>query len=104
MSNTQFTPGPWYVRGDNDYAVRNIKNLEGTIICSFNRHTLSNMARGIKREANANLIAAAPDMYNALQAIANRIDSVYRMGTPTDIELTVRDMAKAALNKANPNK
>ena len=52
MSESKFTPGPWYVDGT---FVTNDEDLD---ICSMG---------DVAWEANAHLIAAAPDLYEALK-------------------------------------
>ena len=46
-------------------------------------------------KANANLIAAAPDMYEALKEVSQTTGFEF-------LSISVRQMALAALNKANP--
>jgi len=61
MSETKFTPGPWRfeVDGDTNYA---------KIFCSSNPHDGDNL-RGYCGKHNAHLIAAAPELYEALQRL-----------------------------------
>lgn len=53
------------------------------------------------REANAHLIAAAPDMFEALRESVKQIDTIIEDGTHTDFRAW-RDDLIAALSKANP--
>jgi len=59
MNDTKFTPGPWRfeVDGDTNYA---------KIFCSSNPHDGDNL-RGYCGKHNANLIAAAPELFDCLQ-------------------------------------
>lgn len=64
MSETRFTPGPWSVDGTGIGAKVRAADLRILVV----RHRLP----GDEHEANAQLIAAAPDLYAALaQACAN---------------------------------
>lgn len=73
--NEKFTPGPWWVEigeGDDDYGTAYVchKRTEcpDTTICAFDGED--------KFDApNAHLIAAAPEMYEALDKISRRIQS-----------------------------
>lgn len=69
MSKPAFTPGPWWV----DKRFR--------VLAADERHTIVHVPPGsfenLKREADARLIAAAPDLYAALAA-----EVAYR--APTD--------------------
>jgi hypothetical protein len=90
MNKEQFTPGP--------YTIEETKIFKGVavvygraVICTINRELAA-------YEHNANLIAAAPDMYEALRHL---------VGICENDELMFPDFpplkaAKFALNKANP--
>ena len=80
MTTAQHTPGPWTYEGDHTHRQFNIRMLghligtrdEAKHICTVNNlpsHVLANRDAGAA-EANARLIAAAPDMLEALRAIA----------------------------------
>ncbi len=78
MSEPKFTPGPWYVKPREE-----IKSMYGssytrtTILDSQDggyspRHVIAQIARGNgKEEANARLIAAAPEMYEFLNSLTS---------------------------------
>jgi len=62
MSQTKFTPGPWFVEDDSypdDLTIKSGKNKFVAKVAQW---------RGNK-EANARLIAAAPEMYELLKGI-----------------------------------
>jgi hypothetical protein len=79
MTERKWTPGPWSIGSDltfgpNGWGV-------GVIVAANTGDTI----------ADAHLIAAAPDLYEAL-------DALYESDTPPDFELWMK--AKAALAKA----
>ena len=59
MSETKFTPGPWRYEYEDGYCGELI-GANGGMICTFTDEP---------NEANANLIAAAPDLYEALKEV-----------------------------------
>ena len=66
MSKPKFTPGPWLVlhEGSSEVSVQADKKC----ICSLNYDPLPK--EEVKKHlANANLIAAAPEMYDALKSV-----------------------------------
>ena len=97
MSGVSFTPGPWHL------------HQQGSMRACDGRHDTLDGCRtiaeaeiiGVERaeaEANARLIAAAPDLYAALKALLEWVggDAEY-----TDMDLSKRcSMAKLALAKA----
>jgi hypothetical protein len=94
------TPGPW--KADDKGMIRPVAPKPGHVnrpaICTTVALTVPND----EREANAALLAAAPDMYSALRLALNTLGA---RGGPTAAE---RDMAMAsiriALRKAEPVK
>jgi hypothetical protein len=87
MNKEQFTPGPWVIGKINSHTI--FTELDGgESICEVEH--LDNY------KANANLIAAAPDMYEALKNFVKHYSNFIHPDDMTMIE------AKAALNKANP--
>lgn len=85
--NTEFTPAPWFTEVEGNRAMSWVF-ANGVPICY-----------DIYNEANANLIAAAPDMYEALKEmidVCNRDPFIAQ-----DITIALIK-AKAVLNKANP--
>lgn len=85
MSETKFTPGPWHVlstTGDVDACDRNIARTQQGGMVNF---------------ANANLIAAAPDLYAAVAKLMQCAPS------PHDADLHFQDaleLGATALAKA----
>jgi phage tail protein X len=91
MTDTKWTPGPWEVRTENGA----IRVYYGKTIAITDQMF----------EANAHLVAAAPELYEALKAMADDYEEfVYNPATDRwDVPLfnkPVHDMARAALAKA----
>jgi hypothetical protein len=90
--NTQHTPGPWYIDCQNESAAigyRAIVDKDGYTVCSP-----SPMG-----QANARLIAAAPDLLAALIAFDNAF-SHYCEGDPDSDEVSALYQAREAIAKA----
>ena len=69
MTNSNYTPGPWYTKHGH---ISSLRSSHGCTIANCNRS-----ARGIsddEAEANAHLIAAAPEMLEALKVALKAID------------------------------
>ena len=67
MKNTPHTPGPWHVT---QFAV--IRSDRGVFICDPFAESEREPVRIEERAANADLIAAAPDLLGALISMMNR--------------------------------
>ena len=103
MTDTKYTPGPWKVfkarDGHNIIGIGDI-NGEGITDCGFG------VWRGdsIEALANATLIAAAPDLLEALKNLAEQIQQVSdgdRPYTGFDTEFIDAAIAKAELELNN---
>lgn len=69
MSEPKFTPGPWHVAGAvGCRMVATTKNADVGVICDV-------WGKGERHEANAALIAAAPEMYKKLEWIFTQFDA-----------------------------
>jgi len=82
--NTQHAPGPWYIDCQNESAAigyRAIVDKDGYTVCNP-----SPMG-----QANARLIAAAPDLLAALQAAWAFFEPVYVSAMADDTERTAQD-------------
>ena len=97
MSETKFTPGPW--KWSNAYKASNNENLTWSLlgengygILSCDGESNSPQELGESGKANAHLIAAAPDLYKALEELVNADGILGRVNA--------RPKAKAALAKA----
>ena len=88
MSAPQFTPGPWYGDGREDKALLLVYTERGRDICFVPED-------GAEDQANAHLIAAAPDLYEALDQILWSFGSDIR-----DYDADLHTLAYAALAKA----
>lgn len=101
MSETKFTPGPWTthaedLRGGRYYVVAMPTDE------SWDSIDLREDENG---EANAALIAAAPELYEALRELRTFVGEVVLRSPVYDETPAMRarlDMADAALAKANP--
>lgn len=108
MSETQFTPGPWEV-GKDGYG------SDGWVYCDDVLGTAvarTDTGNGVipkaQRDANARLIAAAPDLYEALKDASAVIEMMLRIapdatatfGEANGIQLA-RAKAAAALSKVS---
>ena len=91
------TPGPWYADKVQDRAAFNIFPAGAALALLQVAGPVHDGAHqyAINAEANARLIAAAPELLAALQAIVERVNGKsYRMGTDVDA------LARAAIAKA----
>lgn len=89
---SEFTKGPWAVFGD-----WGITDIGGRFIAQFEPLS-DDISSGNSSEsfANANLIAAAPDMYETLQSIINTWDGpLYRHEMAPNIDKARKALAKA---------
>lgn len=90
----KFTPGPWFVnRNSVDCGAGKISiEVAGDyFICQVDE--------SVSQEANAALIAAAPELLQALEAMLNA-DRAYEYGGYTESELAAINQARAAIAKA----
>lgn len=77
MSEEKFTKGPWFIKQSEEirspYSATNVSSTRITILDApggqyQSRHVIAQVAKGNGRgEANAALIAAAPEMYGILE-------------------------------------
>ncbi len=98
MKDTKFTPGPWKIAKNSNSFVYALNK------CGTNRFWLNVSAVGKlcataeEIEANANLIAAAPDMYAALEELLSMCERQEDFNDDRD-GMTL-DRAAKALTKA----
>ena len=92
MSEPKFTLGPWYV----DHGVpgkprvfSQAKNLIKTMVCACEHGAISRM------EHDANLIAAAPEMYDMLERILDYMTGGQFLAKPPSVEEIAHLLEKA---------
>lgn len=83
MNESKHTPGPWFQQNDKDSPY--ITTMSGGRIAYINNRSGSG-----EQAANACLIAAAPDLLEALQEILDSADS-----TSVGYDIAVKAIAKA---------
>lgn len=97
MSAPQFTPGPWSIEsrqleGKNDFAVSPAAGNAGFVTA---------LTHGPDAEANACLIASAPELYEALDELIELArPNVYPQPDKPDSPYAKLERARAALAKA----
>jgi hypothetical protein len=110
MSETKFTPGPWeYVASTEAHGPYVIGTWGGDICDCYTMSNLRDAAvvnggtskpihfQGETADANARLIAAAPDLYEALVALREQVERMFGFPTkPTEID----ERVSAAIAKA----
>lgn len=92
MSDTKFTPGPWEVVKHERFPFQREVKAESGYICDMEGLTEEDM---LTVEANAHLIAAAPEMHETLSSIA-----AFAVGYGDVCEIIAK-RARAALAKAD---
>jgi len=88
---SKHTPGPWSIDGEGTNAM--VRGADLTIVAV--RHRLT----GQTHEANARLIAAAPELLEALEDLVYLAEAAMREVGEYDIEAELAD-ARAAIAKA----
>ena len=106
MTNAAHTPGPWRVeplQWDHGASIAIVAN--GQIIATISPENedeepdMHTAKRGPHDEANASLIAAAPEMFEALQLCEDVLSDLARLddGTPS---VSALNMARATIAQA----
>lgn len=96
MAETKFTPGPWRMVGT---------TANRFVVTASSGTVIAETWKDFRQEADARLIAAAPELYGALEALIAMQDQMSRKPTdgggvfPADYGI-VRGRAHAALAKA----
>ena len=94
MSKEAFTPGPWRANSHREVKVANGNSM----ICRAHLHE---PRRGeAECKANAHLIAASPDMYEALKGLTTAFQARIDSTGGTNTELRELAAAREALSKA----
>jgi hypothetical protein len=96
--DAKFTPGPWEISGGNLDIRSNAGGMK--FIARINQPAETNALTPTDQAslANAHLIAAAPELFEALFALLSAIETTQSIPGPKGQEL--RGMAHAALAKA----
>lgn len=96
------TPGPWYFGEDGRYVRESGSDVAIAYVEDDDGHPDPEHARPLPRDANARLIAAAPD----LLAFAERVVAKFKPATFIDNVLTLADFdaARAAIARARGGK
>ena len=99
------TPGPW-AANDDGLVLGNLDNYEGEapLVCSCGESDDFNMEPSLQL-ANARLIAAAPDLLEALQGMAMLLSDVLSGAQSSEVQTRqvlnyAADLARAAIAKA----
>ncbi|PXH01571.1 hypothetical protein DMR07_10780 [Citrobacter freundii] len=100
MEETNFTPGPWHVSTEGKLIIRDKKWLSHIAFAGY--------ATNDEEFATARLIAAAPELLEALQlslAAMNELGDILNFHDMADAETVEKltpafEMARAAINKA----
>lgn len=114
MSATSHTPGPWVLKGEvrrvgdtyhycaDIYDGRPSKGYRGTVAMIQTSDHLTHGMRVNEGKANASLIAAAPDLLEALDKLLTL--TVFELGSNADREPWKRNIerSRAAIAKADP--
>lgn len=97
MSGAKHTPGPWVAKpSDDNYSIRATGGTFGDIALAFDWS--ENGEPDPEAQANARLIAAAPDLLRNLKACAERLDETRARTSQVDIAVVAA--ACAAIAKA----
>ena len=99
-----YTPGPWlhaHREGADGMFRTEVFSSEygGIAICDWTPKHIGNGVTATYRVANARLIAAAPDLLEALQALS-ALPEYDGTGTTSRQRLAVKDQVRAAIAKA----
>lgn len=102
MNQSKHTPGPWILRPDDPEKVRDSDSAHGIAVMSGGSRSIA------EREANAHLIAAAPDLLHALDSLLTwMIEAEQEMNAPLGVGYRARvqkgvviEKARAALQKS----
>lgn len=87
------TPGPWVI---DEWSMTGINSESKHVaLVNYSHHGLPNDVYGDEHEANANLIAAAPELLQALQLIVSYHDDGNEGLHREDLEMARKAIAKA---------
>lgn len=93
--SSKHTPGPWAYQEDSDAYTHIVRGPGNRFICQLAQTTSAEI------EANARLIAAAPEMFEALDTIGG-LSRALRQGGPDPMDLQgLSDALEEAIDLAN---
>lgn len=93
--SSKHTPGPWAYQEDSDAYTHIVRGPGNGFICQLAQTTSAEI------EANARLIAAAPEMFEALDTIGG-LSRALRQGGPDPMDLQgLSDALEEAIDLAN---
>lgn len=96
---TRYTPGPWMVDDEQEDANRlYVRHVDSGRICQCFANCL--VTTDAELAANARLIAAAPELLEALQSIEHALRMGFSAATVLDENSPIRDGIRAAIAKA----
>ena len=96
MTEPKWTPGPWTTSLTDETFVRSADNDVAVMIGDY-----SDDATSLIMAANANLIAAAPDLYASVERLLLEFDFMVERGVIPDVrDDIIFDNARAAMRKA----
>lgn len=94
MAEHKHTPGPWFIDGDD------IRAPDGDDDPWYVAEVITGCGPGDATPANARLIAAAPDLLEALKDAQKAIRELRDQGAPTAYWDDIEAANKAAISKA----
>ena len=97
---SKHTAGEWYATFEDSYRVRS--TASGMTVCILTHLSKSGRVADEEVKANAHLIAALPDMLDALEDTLRR-DSPDLGRDGADLPIVLREKIEAAIAKAKPN-
>ena len=113
INKTKFTPGPWQAFIDDTgdkwtgwpISISSVNDIDKSIVRTGGQWPYEWDAAISQREAvaNAHLIAAAPEVYEKLEKLVERVEQIQYDHNTSDGDLAL-DEARAALAKARGEK
>lgn len=94
----KFTKGPWHVSDPNDHKNADIGISDGVFVLADMTNDIAE--NGYDQKANAKVMAAAPDLYEALQEVVQWIDGWSPSFCDDEEWQATADKIEAALSKA----
>ncbi|MCA0214556.1 MAG: hypothetical protein LCH79_15430 [Proteobacteria bacterium] len=101
MSDVKHTPGPWAFHLNKSDSLFVVRDKEKRVICEMSWHSQSREFYTLRAEseANARLIAAAPDMLESIQKLLDAADDSDGGMYGTLSTRFVRETVRAAIDR-----